>query len=77
MSDAFLNLLRSLTTTQPSNCSLSKVGSYIIILTLFFFGTMMLLIGIVGEYLGRIFNERKNRPLYYVDEYKGEKEQNL
>lgn len=49
----------------------------LILLTLFFFGTMMLLIGIVGEYLGRIFNETKNRPLYFVDEYNGEKEQNL
>ena len=49
----------------------------LILLILFFFGTMMLLIGIVGEYLGRIFNETKNRPLYFVDEYNGEKEQNL
>ena len=32
--------------------------------------------GIVGEYLGRIFNETKNRPLYLVDEYNGEKETN-
>ena len=49
----------------------------LILLILFFFGTMMLLIGIVGEYLGRIFNETKNRPLYFVDESNGEKEQNL
>ena len=49
----------------------------LILLTLFFFGTMMLLIGIIGEYLGRIFNETKNRPLYFVDEYNGEKEENL
>lgn len=49
----------------------------LILLTLFFFGTIMLLIGIIGEYLGRIFNETKNRPLYFVDEYNGEKEENL
>ena len=48
----------------------------IILLNLFFFGTIILLIGIIGEYLGRIFNETKNRPLYFVDEYNGEKEQN-
>ena len=49
----------------------------IIIINLFFFGVIILLIGIIGEYLGRIFNETKNRPLYFVDEYNGEKELNL
>ena len=48
----------------------------IILLNLFFFGVIILLIGIIGEYLGRIFNETKNRPLYFVDEYNGEKEMN-
>jgi len=57
----------------------SSVDGYqiLILLTLFFFGTIILLIGIIGEYLGRIFNETKNRPLYLVDEYNGEKEKNL
>lgn len=49
----------------------------IILINLFFFGIIILLIGIIGEYLGRIFNETKNRPLYFVDEYNGIKEQNL
>lgn len=48
----------------------------IILICLFFFGTIILLIGIIGEYLGRIFNETKNRPLYFVDDYNGEKERN-
>ena len=48
----------------------------IILLILFFSGIQILLFGIMGEYLGRIFNETKNRPLYLVDEYNGEKEQN-
>lgn len=48
----------------------------IILLILFFSGIQILLFGIVGEYLGRIFNETKNRPLYLVDEYNGEKEKN-
>lgn len=47
-----------------------------ILLILFFSGIQILLFGIVGEYLGRIFNETKNRPLYFVDEYNGEKEMN-
>ena len=49
----------------------------LILLNLFFFGVIILLIGIIGEYLGRIFNETKNRPLYFVDEYNGEREQNI
>lgn len=48
----------------------------IILLILFFSGIQILLFGIVGEYLGRIFNETKNRPLYLVDEYNGKKEMN-
>ena len=48
----------------------------IILLILFFSGIQILLFGIVGEYLGRIFNETKNRPLYLVNEYNGKKEMN-
>jgi len=48
----------------------------IILLILFFSAIQILLFGIVGEYLGRIFNETKNRPLYLVNEYNGEKEMN-
>lgn len=48
----------------------------IILLILFFSGIQILLFGIIGEYLGRIFNETKNRPLYLVNEYNGKKEMN-
>ncbi len=48
----------------------------IILLILFFSGIQILLFGIIGEYLGRIFNETKHRPLYLVNEYNGEKEMN-
>lgn len=48
----------------------------IILLILFFSGVQILLFGIVGEYLGRIFNETKNRPLYLVNEYNDNKEMN-
>ncbi len=48
----------------------------IILLILFFSGIQILLFGIVGEYLGRIFNETKNRPLYLVNEYNDQKEMN-
>ncbi|NLC87205.1 MAG: glycosyltransferase family 2 protein [Clostridiaceae bacterium] len=48
----------------------------IILLILFFSGIQILLFGVIGEYLGRIFNETKNRPLYFVNEYNEEKEMN-
>lgn len=48
----------------------------IILLILFFSGVQILLFGIIGEYLGRIFNETKNRPLYLVKEYNDIRENN-
>ncbi|WHH58615.1 glycosyltransferase family 2 protein [Petroclostridium sp. X23] len=51
------------------------VAGYASLVSLFlFFGSIQLIsLGIIGEYLGRIFDETKNRPLYFINEYNDKK----
>ncbi len=43
--------------------------SSIMATVLFLGGVQLLSLGVVGEYIARIFNETKRRPLYFVEEY--------
>lgn len=43
----------------------------LIIVILFLGGIQLVSIGIIGEYLGRIFNETKHRPVYLIREKEG------
>lgn len=45
----------------------------IIVVVLFMGGVQLLSIGILGEYIGRIFNESKHRPTYLASNYNGKK----
>ena len=43
----------------------------VIVVNLFFFGIVLIILGIIGEYIGRIYEETKNRPLYILKDKLG------
>lgn len=69
---AFIYLIYILITTMIYG---DPVAGYpTIMVTMLFLGGMILLgMGILGEYIGRIFNEVKGRPGYFINSYNGER----
>lgn len=68
---AFVSFVYALVIVYETLVHGNPVPGYpsLMVAVLFLGGVQLLCIGIMGEYLGRLFNESKNRPLYLVNEY--------
>ncbi len=72
---AFIYMLTIIIKTIITGIDVPGYAS-IMVVTLFLGGIQLIFLGVIGEYLGRAFNETKHRPLYFVDVYNEEKETN-
>lgn len=66
---SFIYLIFIVTKTLVHGVEVPGYASIVSII-LFLSGVQLFAIGVIGEYLGRIFMESKNRPLYIVQEFR-------
>ena len=53
----------------PARLMVWFVAACTMAVVLFLGGVQMMMLGVIGEYLGRVFNETKGRPLYFVERH--------
>lgn len=72
---AFIYMIYIIIKTLATGIDVPGYASMMVVI-LFLGGIQLIFLGIIGEYLGRAFNESKHRPLYFIDRYNETKETN-
>lgn len=71
----FIYMLYIIIKTLVTGIDVPGYASMMVVI-LFLGGIQLIFLGIIGEYLGRAFNESKHRPLYFIERYNEIKETN-
>lgn len=72
---AFIYMIYIIIKTLATGIDVPGYASLMVVI-LFLGGIQLIFLGIIGEYLGRTFNESKHRPLYFIERYNETKETN-
>ena len=72
---AFIYMIYIIIKTLATGIDVPGYASLMVVI-LFLGGIQLIFLGIIGQYLGRTFNESKHRPLYFIERYNETKETN-